>query len=216
MLASTPGICFFERVRHHTFATLNDALEKTLPVSRECLTGKTFCARCRRIGKHAFNSMDVEKYVDGGLNQNTDTAGVSLNKPDILVKLEIRQQELFVVEASLPGLNGFPLGCQEGVLSLISGGFDSAVSSYLSIRRGLMTHFCFFNLGGREHEIAVKEVALYLWMRFGSTHPVRFVAVPFEEVVGEILDKVDNSQMGVVLKRMMLQVAPPAGDKNNH
>jgi thiamine biosynthesis protein ThiI len=42
------------------------------------------------------------------------------------------------------------------------------------------------------------------------------VAVPFEEVVGEILDKVDNSQMGVVLKRMMLQVAPPAGDKNNH
>ena len=118
-----------------------------MPAFRECLTGKTFCARCRRIGKHAFNSMDVEKYVDGGLNQNTDTAGVSLNKPDILVKLEIRQQELFVVEASLPGLNGFPLGCQEGVLSLISGGFDSAVSSYLSIRRGLMTHFCFFNLG---------------------------------------------------------------------
>lgn len=213
VLASTPGICFFDRVHHHTIETLDDVLEKTLPVFRERLAGKTFCVRCRRIGKHAFNSMDVEKYVGGGLNQNSDAAGVQLNKPDILVKLEIRHQELYVVEASVPGLNGFPLGSQDGVLSLISGGFDSAVSSYLAMRRGMMTHFCFFNLGGREHEIAVKEVALYLWMRYGSTHPVRFVTVPFEEVVGEILDKVDNSQMGVVLKRMMLRAGSRIADR---
>ncbi len=105
------------------------------------------------------------------------------------------------------------MGAQDGVLSLISGGFDSAVSSYLSMRRGLLTHFCFFNLGGDEHEIAVKEVALYLWMRYGSTHPVRFITVPFEEVVREILEKVDNSQMGVVLKRVMLRAATRVAEK---
>jgi len=81
------------------------------------------------------------------------------------------------------------------------------VSSYLAMRRGLITHFCFFNLGGKAHEVAVKEVALYLWLRYGSTHPVKFITVPFGDVVSEILEKVDNSQMGVVLKRMMLRAA---------
>jgi thiamine biosynthesis protein ThiI len=207
VLASTQGICFFERVRHFTFSTLEDVYTHTLPVFSEKLAGKTFAVRCKRTGKHTFNSMDVEKFVGGGLNQNTQAAGVSLGNPEVLVKLEIRGSDLYVVEAQIPGLNGFPLGTQDGVLSLISGGFDSAVSSYLSMRRGLLTHFCFFNLGGHEHEIAVKEVALYLWLRFGSTHPVKFVTVPFEEVVGEILEKVDNSQMGVVLKRMMLRAS---------
>ena len=43
---------------------------------------------------------------------------------------------------------------------------------------------------------------------------VLFVSVPFEEVLGEILGKVDNSHMGVILKRMMLRAATspqPAG-----
>lgn len=95
----------------------------------------------------------------------------------------------------------------EPVLSLISGGFDSTVSSFLTMKRGIRTHFCFFNLGGHAHELAVKEVAYYLWNRFGSSHNVNFVTVPFEGVVEEILTKVDNSQMGVILKRMMLRAA---------
>jgi thiamine biosynthesis protein ThiI len=207
VLASTQGICFFERVRHHTFTSLDEVLAHTLEVYRDRLEGKTFCVRCKRTGRHNFNSMDVERFVGGGLNQNTGAVGVSLNYPQVQVKVEIRGEELYVVDLSKPGINGFPLGTQDPVLSLISGGFDSAVSSYLAMRRGMLTHYCFFNLGGQEHEIAVKEVALYLWMRYGSTHPVKFVTVPFEGVVGEILEKVNNSHMGVVLKRMMLRAA---------
>jgi tRNA uracil 4-sulfurtransferase len=207
VLANTQGICFFERVQVFTINTLEDIVLHTLPIFQDRLIGKTFAVRCRRIGKHGFTSMDVEKLIGSVLNTNIKTAGVNLSSPEETVKLEIRKDKLFVVEKNIPGLNGFPLGTQDGVLSLISGGFDSSVSSYMSMKRGLKTHFCFFNLGGREHEIAVKEVALYLWMRFGSTHPVSFITVPFEEVVAEILEKVDNSQMGVVLKRMMLRAA---------
>ena len=75
------------------------------------------------------------------------------------------------------------------------------------MRRGLLTHFCFFNLGGRAHELGVKEVAHYLWKKYGSSHRVLFISVPFEEVLGDILENVDDSHMGVVLKRMMLKAA---------
>ena len=74
VLASTQGICFFERVRHHTFTTLDEILAHTLDVFRDRLDGKTFCVRCKRIGRHNFNSMDVEKLVGGGLNRNTGSA----------------------------------------------------------------------------------------------------------------------------------------------
>jgi len=151
--------------------------------------------------------MDVERHVGAGLFMAGNTAGVKMRDPDVVVPIEIRGEHVFLVQDTRPGLGGFPLGSQDSVLSLISGGFDSTVASYLTMKRGLLTHFCFFNLGGRAHELGVKEVAHYLWDRYGASHRVLFVTVPFEGVVGEILEKVDNSHMGVVLKRMMIRAA---------
>lgn len=95
----------------------------------------------------------------------------------------------------------------------MSGGFDSGVSSYMMIKKGARTHFCFFNLGGAAHEIGVKQVSYYLWDRFSASHKVKFITVPFEAVVGEILEKVENGQMGVVLKRMMMRAAEQVANK---
>lgn len=207
VLSRTPGIANFVRVQLHSFESMHDIFEKTLAVWGPSLDGKTFCVRAKRTGQHDFSSIDLERYVGGGLNQHSNAKGVKLKNPDVTVKLEVRDEKLYVVEEQTPGLGGFPIGSQEGVLSLMSGGFDSTVASYLMIKRGVRTHFCFFNLGGRAHELGVKEVAFFLWNKFGSSHPVKFISVPFEGVVGEILQNVDNSYMGVVLKRMMLRAA---------
>ena len=207
VLTSIPGVASIASICHIPLDNLENILSHALKLFTERLREKTFAVRCKRAGKHSFTSVDVEKFIGAGLNQKTEALGVNLSKPDVTVRLEIREQDVFLVDELMQGLGGFPLGTQDGVLSLISGGFDSAGASYLSIRRGLLTHYCFFNLGGDEHEIAVKEVALYLWMRYGSSHRVKFISVPFEAVAGEIISKVHNSQMGVVLKRMMLRVA---------
>ena len=208
-LRCTPGIWSFSQVQVHALPDFPAMLALVKAQHAAQLVGKTFAVRCRRTGHHLFRSMDVERFLGAGLLQVQDKgpAGVNLDAPEVTVALEIRDQELFLVERSMDGIGGFPIGTTDSVISLISGGFDSAVATFLSMKRGLRTHFLFFNLGGREHEIAVKEVALYLWMKFGASHTVQFITVPFEAVVAEILDKVDSPQMGVVLKRMMLRVA---------
>ena len=206
-LACTPGIAKFLHVDKYPRTDLDAMLDLALEYYREKLVGKTFAVRCKRNGKHSFKSTDVERHVGAGLNTRTEAAGVRLKDPDVTVLIEVRDDSVFMVRDSRVGLGGFPLGCQDSVLSLISGGFDSSVSSYLGIKRGLQTHYCFFNLGGRAHELAVKEVALFLWMKYHSSHRVKFISIPFEGVVEEILCKVDNSQMGVILKRMMLRAA---------
>ncbi|MBB3048477.1 thiamine biosynthesis protein ThiI [Litorivivens lipolytica] len=215
VLRNTPGIAYFMDVAEYPLVSIDDIYQKTLALWAERLAGKRFSVRCKRTGTHDFQSLDVERYVGGGLNQHTDAAGVDLANPEVVVRIEVRDETVFVVNQRYPGLGGFPLGSLDPVLSLISGGFDSPVASYLMMKRGLRTHFCFFNLGGRDHEIGVKEVALYLWMKYGASHRVKFVTVPFEDVVGEILKNVDNSQMGVVLKRMMLRAAEKVADELN-
>lgn len=99
------------------------------------------------------------------------------------------------------------MSTQEDVLSLISGGFDSSVASYEFIRRGSRVHYVFFNMGGRTHELGTKQMAHTLWERYSSSHKVRFTTVDFEPVVAQILTHIDDGQMGVVLKRMMVRAA---------
>lgn len=207
LLRRTPGIANFSRVVAFPLVDLDSILTRLLDLWCDKLTGRTFCVRVKRAGKHNFTSLEAEQFLGGGLLHRTRAAGVRLTDPEITVQLEIRDDWVYLVEEKANGLGGFPLGTQEPVLSLISGGFDSTVSSFLTTRRGLKTHFCFFNLGGNSHEIAVKEIAFYLWNRFGASHPVKFVTVPFAEVVAEILEKIPDPYMGVVLKRMMLRAA---------
>ncbi|ASC56300.1 MULTISPECIES: tRNA uracil 4-sulfurtransferase ThiI [Vibrio] len=213
ILTTTPGIQQVLEVKQSGFKDLHDIYEQVLELSRERIENKTFVVRAKRRGKHDFTSIELERYVGGGLNQSVESASVKLHNPDITIKIEVVDDKLNQILAHHKGLGGFPLGTQEDLLSLISGGFDSGVSSYLHIKRGSKVHYCFFNLGGPAHEIGVKQVAHFLWNKYGSSAKVRFISVDFEPVVAEILEKVEDGQMGVVLKRMFMRAAGMVAEK---
>lgn len=213
LLSCVPGIAKIARVRAYPLGDLDDIYQCASRAWGAALKGKTFCVRVKRTGKHPFSSTDVERHVGGQLLRETEAVGVDLHNPQLLLRLEIRHDSLYLVEQTFSGLGGFPLGTQEAVLALMSGGFDSTVACYQSIKRGLRTHFLFFNLGGMAHEVGVKEIAFYLWNRYGSSHRVKFVTVPFDGVVQEILTTVDPSCMGVVLKRAMLKAASQVAEQ---
>ena len=212
-LCCMPGIAHFLQVDEYPLGDFDEITAQCKQHFGEALPGKIFSVRCKRAGKHSFSSMDVEKYVGSQLRRQCNAAGISLKEPEIEVRMEIRDQRLFVIHSQHNGLGGYPPGSIEQTLVLMSGGFDSTVAAYQMMRRGLMSHFCFFNLGGRAHELGVMEVAHFLWKKYGSSQRVLFISVPFEEVLGEILGKVDNSHMGVVLKRMMLRAATVMADR---
>lgn len=212
-LKCIPGIPTFIEVQQTDFTDLHDIYEKTLAVHAKTIENKTFCVRVKRSGEHDFNSINVEQYVGGGLNQAVESAKVRLKKPEVTVRLEINRDKLFIVTERHQGLGGFPIATQEDVLSLMSGGFDSGVASYQMIKKGARTHFCFFNLGGSAHEVGVKQVSYYLWNKYGASHRIKFFAVDFEPVVAEILEKIENGQMGVILKRMMMRAASKVAER---
>lgn len=207
VLGRTPGIASYSEVSEIPFTTFDALLEPLVEINAARLAGKTFAVRVKRVGDHDFTSIDMERYLGGGLRARTQAAGIDLSKPDEVVQVELRHSRAFIVTDRRQGLGGFPLGTQDDVLSLISGGFDSTVATYQTMRRGCKTHFCFFNLGGLAHEVGVRQVSHHIWQRYGSAAKVKFISIPFEEVVGDILENVHHSMMGVVLKRVMLRAA---------
>lgn len=212
-LSRIPGVDQFNQILEYDFVDFDQAFQDVAEHWKQQIENKTFCVRIKRTGKHDFTSSDLERYIGGGLNQLVDSASVKLKKPDLTIKLELRQDKLMIITQNHKGLGGMPIPTQEDVLSLISGGFDSGVATYHLMRRGARTHFCFFNLGGKEHEIGVKQVSHAIWQRYSSSHKTKFVSVNFEPVVDEILTKIDNGLMGVVLKRMMMRAASQVAEK---
>ncbi len=213
VLGNTPGIeQFLEVVQYETGEDLTLIAEKVAKHWLPNVEGKTFVVRAKRSGTHQTTSFEMERFVGAYFCQNGTPKSVDLHTPEVKVEFELHQNILNVITGRYPGLGGFPLGTQGELLSLMSGGFDSTVASYLTIKRGVKTHFIFFNLGGAAHEIGVKQVALYLWSRFGASHRVSFITVPFEEVVAEIFRTIHESYMGVVLKRLMLLAAEKVAD----
>lgn len=213
VLKNTPGIAYFVVVEPQIFQDIDELVAPTLKYWAPLLADKTFVVRVKRSGKHNFTSTDVERQLGSALMQCSGARGVKMKGADETVYVEIFDDVANIVTRRYQGLGGFPVGTVESVVSLISGGFDSTVSTYQLMRRGVRTHFCFFNLGGRAHELAVKEVAQFLWRKYGASHGVRFVTIPFEGVVAELLEKVNDRYMGVILKRMMVRVGSAMAER---
>ena len=213
ILLHTPGIeQVLEALQFDGMETLDAIKVKVGEVVADTVAGKRFVVRAKRTGSHPFNSSEMERVIGGYTLAHTDAAKVDLHTPEVTVRVELINNQLNIITAKHAGLSGFPIGTQGDILSLMSGGFDSTVASYLTMKRGIKTHFIFFNLGGAAHEIGVKQVAWYLWSKFGASHRVKFVTIPFEDVVTEIFRSTHESYMGVTLKRLMLMAAEKIAD----
>jgi thiamine biosynthesis protein ThiI len=208
ILLQTSGIeQVLEANQYDEMNTLDDIKTKVNEVMKHTIIDKTFVIRAKRTGKHNFKSTNIEQTVGGYMLHHNQTKGVDLHNPETTIKLELINNELNIIHKKYKGLSGFPIGTQGEILSLMSGGFDSTVASYLTIKRGLKTHYVFFNLGGIAHEIGVKQVAYYLWNKFASSHRVSFISIPFDDVITEIFRSTAPSYMGVTLKRLMLMAS---------
>ncbi|MDO3721170.1 tRNA uracil 4-sulfurtransferase ThiI [Marinobacter sp. chi1] len=210
-----PGISTIQEIAAFPFVDMDDVGAKAVEAFADRLEGKTFAVRARRQGDHSFRSIDLERYVGAALLKASNAKGVDLKTPDEEVRIEVRDDEFHIAHRKHRGMGGYPVGSVETVMTLISGGYDSSVAAYLMMRRGLRNHYLFFNLGGTAHEVGVRQVAHYLWDRYGASHSVKFISVPFDGVVAEIMRSVNHRHWGVVLKRQMLKAAAQIAKEYN-
>jgi thiamine biosynthesis protein ThiI len=100
--------------------------------------GSSFAVRCHRVGKHLYTSMEVCRNVgEHVLKKLMDrNIRVDLTNPQHTISIEVRDDYAYVFSETLHGVGGFPLGSQPKIVGLLSGGVDSSVACWLTMKRG--------------------------------------------------------------------------------
>lgn len=212
LFSKIPGIHSILLVYCHSFIDLSEISKLAIFHYSYFIRNKTFCVRIKRNGSHNFNSIKAERFIGYILNKKVKTSKVRLNNPDVLINIEIQNNIVNFIKNKIKGIGGFPIGTQGHVLSLISGGFDSSVSSYMLIRRGCVVHYCFFNFGIENHLVNVKKIVYHIWFNFSRSHQVKFIVVDFFPLLLEIFKKINSKQMNIIFKRIMMRIADKISD----
>ncbi len=198
------GLSSWSRIDSIIPARLDEIVARGVELYGDRVQGLTYAVRARRSGRHGFRSIDVMRQLGAALNPG---ATVNLDDPEVEVCVEIRDEHAYLFAGRSEGAGGLPLGIESRAVALLSGGFDSAVASWMLLRRGVALDYVFCNLGGDAYRRMVLEVAQSLAQRWSYGTKPRLYTVEFGPVVEQLREVVGSSYLQVALKRQMYRAA---------
>ena len=169
---------------------------------------KSFKVETRRSDKSfPMTSIQLSQYVGGELAEAFPDTAVDVHDPELTVHVEVRDLAAYVHSAPVPGAGGMPVGSNGSAVTLLSGGIDSPVSSYMIAKRGVRlipVHFWAFPYTG----VAAKEKVIALARALTPwCGRMRLCVVPFTHIQEEIRDKCPEEYFTIIMRRFMMRIA---------
>ncbi|MFD1564801.1 tRNA sulfurtransferase [Haloarchaeobius amylolyticus] len=198
-------------------AQIIEALEET---ARACYDGGTFAVDARRADKTLpYDSEDLAR--EGGAAIWEAVADefepeVDLDDPDLTFGVEVREDVTFIYLETVSGPGGLPLGSQEPVIALVSGGIDSPVAAYEMMRRGSPVVPAYVDLGdygGIDHEARAMETVRIL-SKYAPNFDMQVYRIPGGETVDLLVSEMEQGRM-LSLRRFFYRAAETLADRVN-
>ncbi|MFI9653367.1 THUMP domain-containing protein [Guyparkeria sp. GHLCS8-2] len=194
------GVASYSPVEAVVEPTVAALVEAARTGFAETVRGRTYAVRCKRHGGAQLSTREVERQVGAVLNP---FGTVNLDRPDVRVEIDLVEAGAWVFTRRQPGPGGVPLGVQDRAVTLMSGGFDSAVAAWYTMRRGVGNDYVFCNLGGATHENMVTRLSHRLAGDWAIGDRPRLFVVDFLPVVADMRERLPGEVWQVVLKRLM-------------
>jgi thiamine biosynthesis protein ThiI len=176
---------------------------------------KSFKVETKRADKSfPMTSIQLSQYVGGELAEAFPQVKVDVHHPEFVVNLEVRDYAAYVHGPSEPGAGGMPVGVNGRVVSLLSGGIDSPVSTYMIARRGVSVvpvHFFSFPYTSQQAKEKVIELTRILTRYCGR---LKLEVVPFTHIQEEIRGKCPEELFTIVMRRFMMRIAARIAEYN--
>ncbi len=169
---------------------------------------RSFKVETRRSDKaFPMTSIQLSQYVGGELAEAFLDTAVDVHAPELTVHVEVRDLAAYVHSTPTPGAGGMPVGCNGSAVTLLSGGIDSPVSSYMIAKRGVRlipVHFFSFPYTSEAAKEKVIALAQELTAWCGK---MRLCIVPFTHIQEEIRDKCPEAYFTILMRRFMMRIA---------
>lgn len=194
------------------WTVMEDIVAHGVDVFAESVRGRTFAVRASRRGgieRIPFDSMEVERALGRAL-LDAGAGRVRLDDPEETAWVEVEPGDpgrAHFFREKARGRGGLPIGVEGRAVALVSGGFDSAVASWLMLKRGVELDYVFCNLGGTAHRLGVLKVMKVVADLWSYGYQPRLFEIDFQPVAAELREKVKDQHWQIVLKRQMVRVA---------
>ena len=191
-------------------AIFNTAKEYLAPA---LLAAKSFKVESKRSDKSfPMGSIQLSQWVGGALHDAFPHLIVDVHNPELTVHLEVREDAAYVHGPAEAAAGGLPIGMGGHAVSLLSGGIDSPVSSYMIAKRGVQLELLHFASPPYTSEQAREKVLqlareLTVWCGRLTVH-----VVPFTEIQEEIRRKCPEDHFTLIMRRFMMRL----GDRLAH
>ena len=190
-----------------------------LAAAREYLGDKlaaarTFKVETKRADKtFPMTSIQLSQYVGGELDDLYPDLKVDVHHPELTVHIEVRDYAAFVHADPEPGAGGLPVGINGRAVSLLSGGIDSPVASWMIAKRGValeMVHFFSYPYTSPEAKEKVLELARLLtpWCGRLTVH-----VVPFTAIQEELRRSCPQELFTLIMRRFMMRISQAVADR---
>ena len=177
-------------------------------LKEDMLRAKSFKVESKRSDKRfPMTSIQLSQYVGGELAEAFPNCAVDVHDPELVVNIEIRDLAAYVHAAPVDGAGGMPVGCNGIAVSLLSGGIDSPVSTYMIAKRGVRlipVHFFSFPYTSQQAKEKVIELGRILTAYCGS---MTLEVVPFTHIQEEIREKCPEEFFTLIMRRFMMRIA---------
>ena len=169
---------------------------------------KSFKVESKRADKtFPMSSIQLSQYVGGWMAEAFPHITVDVHTPELTVFVEIREDAAYVHGPAEPAAGGLPIGMGGNAVSLLSGGIDSPVSSYMMAKRGVqleMIHFASPPYTSEQAREKVLQLARELTPWCGR---LSVFIIPFTEIQEEIRRNCPEDHFTLIMRRFMMRLA---------
>lgn len=164
-------------------------------------------ATSRSDHNYSMDTNDINQALGGFLAEEFPELEVQMKKPDLTIRVKVREQDFLVSSEWIKGSGGLPVGTSANAVLMLSGGIDSPVAGYLAMKRGIRitaVHFASPPYTSPQALNKAKDLTEKL-TKFGGW--INFVEVPFTETQEAIKEHVNPAYLMTITRRMMMRIS---------
>ncbi len=176
----------------------------------------TFKVESKRANKKLnTTSVELSKNLGAYLLKNIPGLKVDVKNPEVLVNVEYRLNNTLVYFESMKGLGGYPVGTLGKGLLMLSGGIDSPVAGYLTIKRGVKIEAIYFESPPHTSVEAKNKVKSLAKKLASYNNDIILHVINFTEIQEEIYKNIPHDYLITIMRRMMYRISAIIASRRN-
>lgn len=168
---------------------------------------KTFKIATKRHDKsYPMRSDEINRALAGNILHNSDLL-VDVHNPELMIYVSVDKDFVYLMDEKVKGHGGYPVGINGKALVMMSGGIDSPVAGYMTMKRGLQIECIHFASQPYTSKQALEKVYTLVRKISVSQENINIHVIPFTDLQLAIYKYVDEPYCITIMRRMMYRIA---------